>query len=84
MCEIAIQIPEEVLIMLHHDKSSMTRYVRLNLAVDLYLRNHVSVGYCSEIAHCSEEEFIQELSKRNISIFQFESEDELIQDISNA
>ncbi len=62
----------------------MAQNVNIDLAIDLYLSNHVSVGYCSKIAHCSEEEFIQELSKRNISIFQFESENELIQDISNA
>ena len=62
----------------------MAQSVNINLAIDLFLNNHVSVGYCSEIAHCSDEEFIQELSKRKISIFQFETEDELIQDISNA
>ncbi len=84
MCEIAIQIPEEVLLMLHHDKVTMAQYVRLNLAIDLFLHNHVSVGYCAEISRCSEEEFIQELGKRSISIFQFESDDELMRDISNA
>ena len=84
MCEIAIQIPEEVLIMTHQDKSSMAQYIRLNLAIDLYQHKHVSVGYCAEIAHCTEEEFIQELGKRGISIFQFKSEDELAKDVSNA
>ncbi len=84
MCEISISIPEEVLMILRKDPESMARSAKLCVAIDLYLNERVSVGYCADISGLSEEEFIQELGKRNISIFQFETEEELARDIENA
>ena len=84
MCDIAISIPEEVLIMLHKDRAAMARHAKLSVAIDLYQNENVSVGYCAEVSGLSEEEFIQELGKRHISIFRFESDDELAQDIKTA
>ena len=62
----------------------MTRHAKLSVAIDLYLNENVSVGYCAEVSGISEEDFIQELGKRQISIFRFASDDELMQDIEIA
>ena len=84
MCDIAISIPEEVLIMLHKDRTAMAKHVKLSVAIDLYQNENVSVGYCAVVSGLSEEEFIQELGKRHISIFRFDADDELAQDVENA
>ena len=84
MCEISISIPEEVLMILRKDLESVARRAKLCVAIDLYNNERVSLGYCTLISGLSEDEFIQELGKRNMSIFQFEAEDELVRDIENA
>ena len=44
----------------------------------------VSLGYCAEIANMSKPDFIRFLSENDISIFNFENENELSEDIANA
>ena len=53
-------------------------------ALMLYLKNHISIGYCAQIAGMSEEDFIKYLSNNNISIFSFDDEAEFIEEMNNA
>ena len=79
MCDIAISIPDEVLMMLHKDRAAMAKHAKLSVAIDLYLNENVSVGYCAVVSGLSEEAFIQELGKRKISIFRFGSDQSFLE-----
>ena len=50
----------------------------------LNLKNHISIGYCAQIAGMSEEDFIKYLGNNNISIFSFDDEAEFIEEMNNA
>jgi predicted HTH domain antitoxin len=54
------------------------------LAVKYYQEQRLSLGQCAELAEMNKEDFIEYLSKQHISIFRFESEDEISEDIKNA
>lgn len=77
MCSIAIKIPDEVLYDTKMTKDEAT-------ALMLYLKNHISIGYCAQIAGMSEEDFIKYLGNNNISIFSFDDEAEFIEEMNNA
>ena len=77
MCSIAIKIPDEVLYETKMTKDEAT-------ALMLYLKNHISIGYCAQIAGMSEEDFIKYLGNNNISIFSFDDEAEFIEEMNNA
>lgn len=44
----------------------------------------VSIGYCAQNSGMTEPEFISFLGQNNVSIFCFDSEEELLKDIENA
>jgi predicted HTH domain antitoxin len=44
----------------------------------------VSLGYCAQIADMSKEEFIKYLGANGISIFQYDDEQEFIEEMNNA
>ena len=54
------------------------------LAVKYYQEQRLSLGQCAELAEMNREDFIEYLSKQHISIFRFESEDEISEDMKNA
>jgi len=84
MCNIMIKVPDELLLSLHKSQEEFESYAKLSLAIDLYMSGNVSLGYCTAIADISKREFIKELGKRQISIFQFDSEEDLMEDVRNA
>ncbi len=84
MCSITFDVPNEVMYDTHMNKSEATAMARRTLALGLYTQNNVSIGYCAKVADMTEEEFILFLGKYNISIFQFDDEQELMRDIANA
>ena len=59
-------------------------FARKMVALGYYSHNNVSIGYCAEIAGMTEAEFILFLGENGISIFRFENEKELLEDIANA
>jgi predicted HTH domain antitoxin len=84
MCNIVIEVPEELLLNLHKNKEDFESYAKLCIAVDLYKSGNVSLGYCTAVAGIDKRDFIKEIGKRNISIFNFESEEAFMEDVSNA
>ena len=54
------------------------------VALQYYVQNRASIGYCAKIAGMTEEEFISFLGQNEISIFRFEDEGELAKDFANA
>lgn len=58
--------------------------VKQAVALQYYVQNGASIGYCAKIAGMTEEEFVSFLGQNEISIFRFEDESELAEDFTNA
>ena len=84
MCQISFSIPDEVLYDTKMNNSEAYVFAREAVALSYYTKAGVSLGYCAEIAGMNKGEFIRLLGENNISIFQFDSEDELKEDVQNA
>lgn len=84
MCSIAVKIPDEVLYDTKMTKDDASIFVQQSVALMMYLKNHVSIGYCSQIAGMTEEDFIKYLGNNNISIFNFDNDKEFLEEMNNA
>ena len=84
MCQVMINVPNEVLYDTHMNTAEATAFARKMVALGYYTKNNVSIGYCAEIAGLTEEEFIVFLGENGIDLFRFDSEEELMRDIANA
>ena len=84
MCQIALEIPDEVLYDTRMSRNDALAFARRSVALCYYTQNGVSLGYCAEIAGMSKEEFIRYLGSNGVSIYQFDDEDEFLEELSNA
>ena len=84
MCQIAINIPNEVLYDTRMNLEETSQFGRCAVALGYYTQSGVSIGYCAQIAGLSKEEFIKYLGKNNISIFHFDSKEEFLEELNNA
>jgi len=79
-----INIPESILLSLREPVETVGLEMKRALALRYYTEKRLSLGQCSELAEMNEKSFINYLSKYGVSIFSFESEDELLEDVHNA
>lgn len=84
MMSISVNIPDGVLYDTKMSHDVAEQYVRKTVALSYYTKNGVSLGYCAEIAGMSKSDFIKFLGENGISIFHFDNEEELLEDINNA
>jgi predicted HTH domain antitoxin len=84
MCEIAFSIPNEVLYDTKMSKQDTLAFAKRAVALCYYTQSKVSQGYCAQIADMSKEEFIKYLGANGISIFQYDDEQEFIEEMNNA
>ena len=84
MCSIAIKIPDEVLYDTKMTEEQANDFAKKSIALMLYTEDHISIGYSAQIAGMTEEEFINYLSNNGISIFNFDDEDEFLEEMNNA
>lgn len=84
MCQIAINIPNEVLYDTKMNKEEASRFARCAVALGYYTQSGVSIGYCAQIAGMVEEEFIKYLGKNRVSLFHFDSKEEFLEELNNA
>ena len=84
MCQIAINIPNEVLYNIKMSAEEATSSIRQLVAMNFYSARRVSLGYCAQIADMNKADFIRILGENNISIFHFDNEDEFLEEIENA
>ena len=79
-----ISLPEEILLSLRESSDNIVKDMKQTVAVKYYKERKLSLGQCSELAEMTKEDFIYLLSINKISIFNFEGDDELLEDIKNA
>lgn len=84
MCQVLVDIPDEVLYDTHMSIADAAAFVKQMAALGYYMHKNVSTGYCAKIADMTVEVFICFLGKKHVSIFQFENEAELARDFANA
>ena len=84
MCSIAIKIPDEVLFDTKMTQNDANEFAKKAVALMMYSQNHVSIGYCAQIADMTEEDFIKYLGENNISIFDFDDVTEFMEELNNA
>ena len=84
MCQIAIDIPNEVLYDTKMNREEANRFARCAVALGYYTQSGVSIGYCAQIAGLTEEEFIKYLGKNQVSIFHFDNREEFLEELNNA
>ena len=80
MCQISIKIPDAVLYDTHMNQEEATAFAQRIVALGYYTQNNVSIGYCSQIAGMTEEDFIKYLGMNQVSIFQFDNKDEFMEE----
>ena len=84
MCQIAFSVPDEVLFDTKMSREQANQFARRYVALGFYKQNGVSIGYCSQIAGMTEEEFIKYLGQKEISIFQFDDKEEFLEELEHA
>lgn len=82
--EANLMVPQEILLTLRESKDEFIKELKITAAVKYYKEKRLSIGQCAVLAEMSEERFIKYLGEYGISIFNFEDEKELLEDIQNA
>lgn len=84
MCNIAVQIPEEVVYDTKMNITETQNFIKQQVALGYYVSQGVSIGYCAQIADMTKEDFIKFLGMNNISIFKYDDENEFLEELNNA
>ena len=82
MCQVAVDIPNEVLFDTKMSQEEANRFARCAVALGYYTQSGVS--YCAQIAGMTEEEFIKYLGRNHVSIFHFDNQEEFLEELNNA
>jgi len=75
MATVKIDLPEKVLAELNSSREEVERDVRLAAAIEWYRRGLLSQGRAAELAGVPRADFIDELARRKIDVFQVDFED---------
>ncbi len=81
---VAFSIPNEVLYDTKMSKSDTIDFAKRAVALCYYTQNKVSLGYCAQIAEMTKVEFIRYLGENGVSIFQYDDEQEFLEEMNNA
>ncbi len=84
MSQISFTIPNEVLYDTKMNDAEAIDFAKKAVALSYYTKAGVSLGYCAEIAGMTKGDFVRYLGENHISIFQYDSEGELLEDVRNA
>lgn len=84
MCQVAIDIPNEVMYDTKMNQEEANRFARCAVALGYYTQSGVSIRYCAQIAGMTEEEFIKYLGKNKVSVFCFDDREEFLEELNNA
>lgn len=80
----SVTVPQEILLTLRENEDEFILELKRTAAVRYFKEKKLSIGQCALLSEMSEENFIKYLSKQGVSIFSFEDDDEILEDIKNA
>lgn len=66
------------------NREQANEVARRYVALGFYKQNGVSIGYYSQIAGMTDEEFIKYLGQNEVSIFQFDDQEEFWEELEHA
>jgi predicted HTH domain antitoxin len=81
---INIEVPQEILLTLREKEYDLALDMKRWTALKLYADKKLTIGQCAELAEMNEEDFVKYLGANKISIFAFDSLEDLKEDIINA
>lgn len=81
MCQVAVKIPDAVLFDTHMTAEQTDSFVKQTLALHYYIKCHISLGYCAEIAGMTKEDFIKFLDENQISIFHYDNKNDFMEEL---
>ena len=84
MGQVSIDIPEAVLYDTRMSQEEACKFAKRSVALGYYSQSGVSIGYCAQIAEMTEEDFIKYLGKNQVSIIQFDNEEEFLEELEHA
>lgn len=79
-----VSLPQEIVLSLRESSESIVKDMKRTVAVKYFKEKRLSLGQSAELAEMSKEDFIQLLSAYKISIFNFDNDEELLEDFRNA
>lgn len=82
--EVELGILGEAILDLDEGTDNFLDAKRHNVALQLYKSRKASLEYCEEIVDMSKEDFIKYLGENQLSIFDFESEEEFVEELEKA
>ncbi|NLK97560.1 UPF0175 family protein [Defluviitalea saccharophila] len=80
----SVKLPQEIVLTLRQSSEDIVKEMKKALAVKYYKEKKLSLGQSAELAEMNKENFIEYLSEQGVTIFRFEKENELLEDIQNA
>lgn len=76
-----LNLPEEIVFSLKEGKENIIRDMKKTVAVKYYKEKKLTLGQSSELAEMTRENFIGLLSDYNISLFNYESNEDVLEDL---
>ncbi|MBR2186746.1 MAG: UPF0175 family protein [Lachnospiraceae bacterium] len=84
MSQITFTIPDEILFDTQMSDSEALDFAKKAVALHYYTKKGVSLGYCAQIAGMTKGRFIRVLAKNGVSVFRYDTDSELSEDVKNA
>lgn len=81
---LAVQVPPAVMFDTKMSVSETQKFINQTVALEYYKNHGISLGYCSEIAGMSKEDFLKFLGTQGVSVIHFDDEQEFLDELSNA
>lgn len=81
---VSIEYPKELLISLKFRKNEFAEEIKRVSMIKLYELGKISSGMAARTLKMSRVEFIELLGKYKVSIFPYETREELLEDLNNA
>lgn len=81
---VSIEYPEELIVSLKYRKNEFAEEMKKMSLVKLFELGRVSTGMAAKALNMNRIDFIQLLGSYKVSIFPYQSQEELLEDVTNA
>ncbi len=81
---VTIEYPDELLASLKYKKDEFVDEIKKMSVIKMYELGKISSGMAAKVLKISRVDFLELLGKYKVSIFSYESKEELLEDLKNA